>query len=245
MIVMLFRAFLVSLLGLMAFGASAQAAGIAKVAGLSGGPTANGRMLTQGADIQEHDRIVVGNGNVQLIFTDGTRLVVGEHSTLVVEKYLMKSGSQVSNFSIDALSGTFRFITGGSAKNAYDIQTANATIGIRGTGFDFYVAGRTGVVVLEGRVQLCAKGSACISINEGCNAGFAEGRGASKMNDAQFNTAAQHLPYLQNQASLKQPFKLYIGSCRSRFAEDLGGGNGSGKPQRPIGTPVVRPNGGR
>lgn len=234
-------AFLILLFGLFTFGAAAQAAGIAKVAGLYGAPTANGRTLQQGDEVQEHDKIVVGSGNVQLIFTDGTKLVVGEHSTLVIEKYLMKGGSQVSNFSVDALSGTFRFITGKSAKKAYDIQTANATIGIRGTGFDFYVGNRTGVVVLEGRVRLCSRsGSACVNINPKCDAGFVQSGTAGHMNNTQFNDTAKHLPYLRSQAFIKRPFWLPVGSCQNKLSDlfgSLNGGNSRSISAPPPGPP--------
>ncbi len=100
---------------------------------------------------------------MQLIFTDGTKLVIGEKSSLVIEKYLMKGGNQAQAVAVDALRGTFRFITGNSAKSAYNIQTANATIGIRGTGFDFLCRrgnrrrchGRQGSSLQKGRKQLC------------------------------------------------------------------------------------------
>lgn len=228
------RVLLVAVLGLFSSSIAAEAAAIAKVAGLYGSPTANGHVLAVGADVQEHDKIAVETGNIQLIFTDGTKLVVGAHSTLVVEKYLMKGGSQVSDFSVDALRGTFRFITGGSAKAAYDIQTANATIGIRGTGFDFWVDSSTGVVVLEGQVHLCRKGStACVNIHDHCDAGIADPKNTRKMTATDFNNrAALHLPYIQSQAFLKQPFKLDINSCRSKFAV-IENGEGTPPPPRP------------
>jgi len=224
--IMYLRAFLISLLSLSYLSATADAAGIAKVAGEYGSPTANGRSLNVGDDVQEHDKIIVNTGNVQLIFTDGTKLVVGEHSTLVVEKYLMKGGNQVSNFSVDALRGTFRFITGGSAKAAYNINTANATIGIRGTGFDFYVGSNTGVVVLEGKVKLCAKAGGCVNLNPKCDAGLTAGNGAGRMDSRQFANAVAHLPYLQSQAFLKQPFKLPVSSCSAKFS-DINNGPGN------------------
>ena len=76
--------------------------------------------------------------------------MVGPNSTLVLDRFLMRGGNRPQKFSVDALRGTFRFISGNSAKNAYDIQTANATIGIRGTGFDFS-SGRTTVVAVRDR----------------------------------------------------------------------------------------------
>jgi hypothetical protein len=96
------------------------------------------RDLAAGAPVYEDDKIVVVKGNAQIILNDGTKLVIGPKSTLVLDRFLMKGGNTAQKVSIMALRGTFRFITGRSAKRAYDIQTANATIGIRGTGVDFW-----------------------------------------------------------------------------------------------------------
>ncbi|MGB9143897.1 MAG: FecR domain-containing protein, partial [Aestuariivirga sp.] len=113
---------------------------IGKVAAVLGKPSASGpggdRDLKAGAAVYEDDKIEVRSGNAQIILADGTRLVVGPGSTLVLDRFLMTGGDTAEKVSIKALRGTFRFITGRSAKSAYDIQTANATIGIRGTGFD-------------------------------------------------------------------------------------------------------------
>src|SRR4026209_2110830 len=114
---------------------------IGKVFAKAGSPSASGpggdRNLAAGSPIYEDDRIVTGGGNVQIVFVDDTKLVVGPNSTLVVDRFLMRGGNKARKFSVDALRGTFRFISGHSAKNAYDIRTANAAIGIRGTAFDF------------------------------------------------------------------------------------------------------------
>jgi len=196
------------------FGAVAQAESIATVVAASGGATASGHAIAAGSNIAEHDKITVGGGgNVQLQFTDGTKLVVGPNSTLVIEKYLMQGGGTAKDVSVDALRGTFRFITGRSAKTAYDIKTANSTIGIRGTGFDFWVDDRTGLVVLEGKVKLCSKGK-CVDIDAGCNAGLAHPGDAQKL--AGLNLSASihnHLPYILDQSPLRPQFHLPVGAC--------------------------------
>ena len=144
---------------------------IGKVAAVVGKPSASGpggdRDLKAGAAVYEDDKIEVRSGNAQIILADGTRLVVGPGSTLVLDRFLMTGGDTAEKVSIKALRGTFRFITGRSAKSAYDIKTANATIGIRGTGFDYWVQKQTGVAVLEGNVRLC-RDKKCVELNEGC-----------------------------------------------------------------------------
>jgi hypothetical protein len=135
---------------------------IGKVVAVVGSPKGSGpggeRALRSGSPVYENDRLLTGRGNIQIIFVDSTRLVVGPHSALLIDRFLLRGGKRAQKFSIDALRGTFRFISGNSAKNAYDIQTANATIGIRGTGFDFSSGRQTLVAVLDGRVRLCAAG---------------------------------------------------------------------------------------
>jgi hypothetical protein len=191
----------------------ANAAPIAKVVAVYGASTASGRALSAGSEIQEHDKISVGSGNVQILFNDGTKLVIGSGSTLVIEKYLMKGGNTASNLSIDALRGTFRFITGNSAKKAYHIKTANSTIGIRGTGFDFWVEKATGVVVLQGKVNL-SRGISSVNINAGCQAGIAEDSGARLLKPtAQSFLMRSRLPFIINQSSLKPAFRLNTSSC--------------------------------
>ena len=101
---------------------------IGKVFAKSGSPSASGpggrRALAAGSPVYENDRVVTGGGNVQIIFIDDTKLVVGPNSTLVIDRILMRGGNKARKFSVDALRGTFRFISGNSGKAAYDIQTA-------------------------------------------------------------------------------------------------------------------------
>jgi FecR protein len=205
--------FALGLLILCGLFSSANAAAIAKVVALYGSPTASGRTLVAGSDILEHDKISVGTGNVQILFTDGTKLVLGSGSSLVIEKYLMRGGNTAQNVTIDALRGTFRFITGNSAKKNYHIKTSNATIGIRGTGFDFWVNDKTGIAVLEGKVKLCS-GGACVNVNAGCQAAVAAPGDAHllKSNSLSFAIRA-HLPYIIDQSSLRQKFRLPVEAC--------------------------------
>ncbi len=210
----------------------AAAETIATVAGFAGNPTINGKVITANAAVAEHDKISVSLGNVQLVFKDGTKLVVGESSTLVIEKVLMNGGSSASNFAVDALRGTFRFITGRSAKAAYKIQTANSTIGIRGTGFDFWVTNDTGVVVLEGKVRLCRKNGKCTDIDAQCHGGVAQTGGSRALQGFELSQSIRnHLPYILDQSRLKQPFHLATQLCdRVLNLTTEGGGSAGPKP---------------
>jgi hypothetical protein len=70
------------------------------------------------------------------------------------------NGNRAGNFSINAVRGAFRFITGNSPKNAYSIITPTATIGMRGTQFDLTVdrlGGTTRVLEYEGITRICKR----------------------------------------------------------------------------------------
>jgi hypothetical protein len=207
---------------------------IGTVVASAGSPKASGpggsRELSAGSPIYEDDRLSTGGGNVQIMFIDRTKLLVGPGSTLVIERFLLRGGNSVRKFSIDALRGTFRFISGNSAKNAYDIKTANATIGIRGTGFDFSSGGATLVAVHAGRVQICAYGQ-CESVDDRCGVGRAANNSVDELGGKAKGRAIRSLPYILNQGPLAQPFRLNTSSCRSvatLFQNFFGGGSQGG-----------------
>ncbi len=215
----------------------AKAETIATVFAFAGSPTINGKTVTANAAVAEHDKIAVSLGNVQLLFKDGTKIVVGEGSTLVVEKILMNASGNANSFAVDALRGTFRFITGHSAKAAYKIQTANSTIGIRGTGFDFWVTGDTGVVVIDGKVRLCRKGGRCTDVAAQCHGAVAQAGGARALKGFELSQSIRnHLPYIVNQSGLKQPFHLATQLC-DRVLSLSTEGHGSVSPEPPASCP--------
>jgi hypothetical protein len=216
---------------------------IGEVAAIVGTPSVSGpsgdRDLKAGAAVYEDDKIVVRSGNAQIILNDGTKIVIGPGSTLVLDRFLMTGGNTAQKVSIKALRGTFRFITGRSAKSAYDIQTANATIGIRGTGFDFWVKLQTGAAVHVGSVTLCSTENSknCVAVHEGCEVGRANGDEARKLTGRVKGTSiSNNLPYILSQASLRTSFRLPIQSCQSSLPREREGGGGnlpkSGTEQR-------------
>ncbi len=212
------RLLLAAMAGLIAVAGPAMAADpIGKVVAAAGSPTSSGRPLAAGSDLYENDRLVTGRGNVQIVFVDETKLVVGPNSTLVIDRFLMRGGKRAQKISIGALRGTFRFITGGSAKSAYDIRTASATIGIRGTAFDFSSGRETLIAVLEGGVRLCSSGR-CQTIPDNCSVGRAGGNDVGKLSGRSKSQALRSLPYIVNQGGLGRQFRLNTQSCRSSMS---------------------------
>lgn len=109
------------------------------------------RGLEVGSPVYMGDEVRTdGQGEAQLLFQDGTRMVVGPNSSLVLDEFVFRSQAQENSFAVRALGGTFRFISGEQPKDAYLIQTPSATIGVRGTVFDFSVtAQQTDVILLK------------------------------------------------------------------------------------------------
>jgi FecR protein len=221
---------------------SAFAAKMGEVVAVVGAPSASGpagnRTLSAGSEVFEDDSVHVSTGNAQILLDDGTRLVVGPDSTLLLDQFVMRSGaSKAEKVSISALRGTYRFITGRSAKSAYKIRTLQATIGIRGTGFDYWVIKKTGAVVLSGAVVLAGIKGGSVKINSGCEMGEATFTTARPLLGKEKNkTIRENLPFLQDQSLLTPRFRLNVTACRlGPPDEEDGDTDGTTAPQENLG----------
>jgi hypothetical protein len=212
---------------------------IGDVAAVVGTPSASGadgsRTLEDGSDVFEGDVIKVTTGNAQIILDDGTKLVVGPDSTLVLKQYL-KRGNRADKIAIKTLRGTFRFISGKSAKKAYDITTSSATIGIRGTGFDFWDKEKTGVIVMLGAVKMRGNNGKTVSMTDNCDLGVAgENAVAAELLSGKIksDTIKKNLVFIADQRRLLKAFHLPIRKCRQFILASDGGNGKTVVPQPP------------
>jgi hypothetical protein len=137
------------------------------------------RTLVVGADIFIGDTVKTGpSGQVQIKFSDNTELVVGPRSSLLIEDYLLREDGSNGKLAVNALAGTFRFVTGNAPKDRYLITTPTGTIGVRGTSFDFTVtdAGNgapaaTSIMLYHGIVVACNNAGKCIVLDDVCEVG--------------------------------------------------------------------------
>jgi hypothetical protein len=116
------------------------------------------RMLAPAAPVYAGDRINTGGiGEAQLRFRDGTRLVVGPNSSMVLDAFVLGDNNTASEVAINAVRGAFRFISGNGPRDAYAITTPTATISVRGTAFDVSVdsLGTTRAAVIDGGIINC------------------------------------------------------------------------------------------
>lgn len=216
---------------MMLVGLPANAADkIGNVVAVVGSPSASGpsgsRSLKKDSDVFEDDTITVTSGNAQLILNDGTRIVVGPSSKLLLDQFVSSGKSKAERVAIKGLRGTYRFITGRSDKSAYKISTAHGTIGIRGTAFDFWSRNKTGAVVLRGKVTLKAANGRGVDVNSGCQMGEATlGTAQLLRNKDKVAAIKQNLPFLLDQSTLTRRFRLDLTTCRLSSSDSVGENN--------------------
>ncbi|MBN8997359.1 MAG: FecR domain-containing protein [Rhizobiales bacterium] len=187
------------------------------------------RVLAVKGDVFMGDKVETGkSGQAQLLFLDDTRMVVGPNSKLTIDAFVYK-GSTASRFGITAVKGAFRFITGTSEKQAYVITTPTATIGVRGTRFDFTVDddGATSFALYEGGVAMCDRAPAgkrrCANITGACSVVVLPPRKDFQwVKDVNKRTALfkSIFPYAFRQASLRPDFRVSSGRCNVTYGTE-------------------------
>lgn len=143
-------------------------------------------ILAVGSDIFIGDRVITGgSGQVQIKFGDRTELVVGPRSSLLIEDYLLREDGSAGKLALNALAGTFRFVTGGAPKDRYTIKTPTATIGVRGTAFELYVTKAwTYILMHNGSVVSSNGANQRIVLDAACEIGQVSSSDAIVVGDA-------------------------------------------------------------
>lgn len=203
-------------------GMAAAAEGIGEAKAVIDQASASGqvgdRVLAVGSAVFLGDEVKTdAQGEAQLLFSDGTRMVVGPNSSLVIDEFVFRAGSQENTFAVRALGGTFRFISGEQKpKDGYVIHTPAATIGVRGTTLDFTVEpSNTDMVLLEiddpeQPTTVCAPGAECETVHEVCDyvsADRNEGVDVFKDEERRAEKAAGRFPFLE-QERLNEEFRV-------------------------------------
>lgn len=174
--------------------------------------------LAPEVSILSGDTIVTnGTGTVQLLFRDDTRVVVGPDSQFVASDIRMRRSGRASRFTVATVGGTFRFLSGDSARRVYDIRTPTATLGVRGTEFDFALdrSRNTAMATFDGEVQMCGAGR-CFGVSGSCATIRASARGVDPRPieaDAQIALLARQFPFTQSQGGLGEGFRTNLAGC--------------------------------
>ena len=189
-------------------------------------------------------------GEAQIEFRDKTTLVVGPNSSMVVDAFVFNDANTARSVTIDATKGVFRFFTGISRKDAYQINTPTATIGVRGTQFDISIEGQgtTRVANFEGMTRICPRGvgtsADCSESKDPCTLSVI--RPTERVvtygnKDLEFRNRQlkYYFNYIRDQSSLRQDFQVDLKECRLADII-LPGGNPPPIPGPP-GTPPTFP----
>ncbi len=171
------------------------------------------------------------NSHGELHLSDDLRVLVGENSTVVLDKFVVGSGG-IEAGTLKIAKGAFRFISGGGKENI-KIATPLATIGVRGTAFDVYQipAGQFGVgvdtsyvVVLDGQVSVCSNGN-CLLTQRRCDIIRVPAGGSAERAPfflSRLWTAAQSAQFnlLYNQSRFGSQWRLPVFACSARAAQE-------------------------
>ncbi|KAF0165879.1 MAG: hypothetical protein FD157_1055 [Rhodocyclaceae bacterium] len=128
------------------------------------------RALAKGSALRSGEAVMTGEGRAQLSFTDGASVSLQPKTEFRVDEYNftgVADGSEKGIFSL--VKGALRTITGlvGRAnRDRYQMRTAVATIGIRGTEYGAEFETGLKVTTTNGEVEVCNQGG-CTSVKAG------------------------------------------------------------------------------
>src|SRR5262249_15841715 len=101
---------------------------------------ANTQTLSTGSEIYENQTVRTGNlGMADLVVVDKTNLNVGPRSEVRLDKFVYDRNGSGGSVVMHATQGTFRFVTGSQAHEAYRVSTPHGTLGVHGTTVEFLV----------------------------------------------------------------------------------------------------------
>jgi opacity protein-like surface antigen len=159
MIASLRTAFTASFIALVGFAASADAQSrIGAAFRVVNTVTADQRVIIKGDGVNQNETVEVGpNGLGELKFDDDTKVAIGAGGRLKLDKFVYDPNKSTGDVAVSLSKGAFRFITGVARKRDYQIKTPGASISVRGTVFDVYIAqnGAEYVLLHEGSIEVC------------------------------------------------------------------------------------------
>ena len=121
--------------------------------------------IAKGDEVVRNELVrTAADSDARFVLRDDTNLFLGPGSTLRLDRTVFDD-PKAGDIAIKLTSGAFRFITGHSNKEAYEIQTPIATLGVRGTVLDVQVKRRQNKIVLVGgEVNVCVPGEKCVDL---------------------------------------------------------------------------------
>ena len=241
---MLRRIFSVFLVVAAFYPAQVFAQGVARVLAVTPGATitTDGKRepLVAGMPVFEGSRVVTNrSGQAELLFGDQTKIAIGPNSNFLVDDVVLASTTRAQNFTFKVTKGAFRFLSGKSRKESYRINTPTATMGIRGTKFDFTVpSGKraTNLLTWSGKVLICnlRNPNRCAQVTGGgCDPVQMPKNGRPIVPESvvdQAGVLVDTMPFAVDERSLTRSLRVNSGQCSSVLASVGVGQNGASAP---------------
>jgi len=117
--------------------------------------------LAAGNDLFTNERIRTGEDSVaQILLLDKTTLTVGPRAELTLDSFVYNpSKGGTGRVVLNAIQGSFRFISGSQNPRSYTIKTPVGNLGVRGTIVDLIVQnGVVTVILVEGSLTITVNG---------------------------------------------------------------------------------------
>ncbi|WP_428841962.1 FecR domain-containing protein [Marivita geojedonensis] len=157
-------------------------------------------------------------------------MAIGPNSQLEINTDLLQRRNRASRFAISTVQGSFRFISGKSRRDAYEITTPTATMGIRGTAFDFAIAPQreTELAIFSGTVRMYVGGRTLFSgqryadISGRCTLVRTERRRGVAVPDTPqeaLRILQTRFPFILSQQNLNPAFHTNTRSCGDHFRQ--------------------------
>ena len=137
--------------------------------------------IAKGDEVVRNELVrTAADSDARFVLRDDTNLSLGPGSTLRLDRTVFDD-PKAGDIAIKLTSGAFRFVTGHSEKEAYEIKTPIATMAVRGTTLDILVQRRRNKIVLAaGKATVCVPGKCVDLIHEGDSVNItASGKGIS------------------------------------------------------------------
>lgn len=151
------------LAGLLAHGAVAAEDGIGATAiarnDVARVETGKDAALASGDPVFRNETVRTGtDSDAKFVFSDETNLALGPLSRVTLDRFVYNDDKSYGRAALKLAKGAFRFTTGQSEKDAYEIRTGNATIGVRGTVLDIQSeSARSVITLVEGKAVVCPR----------------------------------------------------------------------------------------
>lgn len=179
--------------------------------------------LEQKEKVFQNEGVLTGpKSAIEIIFSDETKIKLGPESEITLDEFVYDPDPSKSKMAVSVATGLLRFVSGKLARNAFQIMTPTATMGIRGTFFNMVVEedGETIVAVEEGEVELANLAGESIIIPAGLSSSVAPAPigmpqsppSALTPPSDEFNTRFEEMDML---------FEGFLGSANTAFARFL------------------------